>query len=80
MMEAIGKELKIMRIRNDMTMAEVAEKMGFNIETLRRYESNSTGLSVEKLEKLLVFYNADISIFFKNVCANVHENQSQDDS
>ena len=34
MQEAIGTELKISRIRNNMTMQEVADKMGFNILTL----------------------------------------------
>ena len=75
MQEAIGTELKISRIRNNMTMQEVADKMGFNIETLRRYENNSSGLSIEKLEKLLLFYNENIDIFFDNVCENMHKTQ-----
>lgn len=75
MKEAIGTELKISRIRNNMTMQEVSNKMGFNIETLRRYENNSSGLSIEKLEKLLLFYNENIDIFFDNVCENMHKNQ-----
>ena len=75
MQEAIGTELKISRIRNNMTMQEVADKMGFNIETLRRYENNSSGLSIEKLEKLLLFYNENIDIFFDNVCENMHKVQ-----
>ena len=75
MQEAIGTELKISRIRNNMTMQEVADKMGFNIETLRRYENNSSGLSIEKLEKLLLFYNENIDIFFDNVCENMHKIQ-----
>ncbi len=75
MKEAIGTELKISRIRNNMTMQEVSNKMGFNIETLRRYENDSSGLSIEKLEKLLLFYNENIDIFFDNVCENMHKNQ-----
>lgn len=75
MQEAIGTELKISRIRKNMTMQEVADKMGINIETLRRYENNSSGLSIEKLEKLLLFYNENIDIFFDNVCENMHKNQ-----
>lgn len=75
MQEAIGTELKISRIRNNMTMQEVADKMGFNVETLRRYENNSSGLSIEKLEKLLIFYNENINVFFDNVCENMHKNK-----
>ena len=73
MREAIGTELKISLIRNNMTMQEAADKMRFNIETLRRYENNSSGLSIEKLEKLLLLYNENINIFFDNVCENMHK-------
>lgn len=73
MLEAIGKELKVIRIRQDLDLYEVAKSLNINKETLRRYENNATGLSVEKLEKLLNFYNVDRSIFFKNVCENMHE-------
>lgn len=76
MLEAIGKELKIVRIRNDLKLEEVADKLEFNRETLRRYENNSSGLSVERLEELLNFYNVDKSNFFANVCANMQQNNS----
>ena len=73
MLEAIGKELKVIRIRNDLSLDDVAEKMNINRETLRRYENNSNGLSVERLEELLNYYNVEKSIFFDNVCAYIHE-------
>ena len=72
MKEAIGKELKIIRIRNDLTLERVAKDLGVNKETVRRYENNSNGLSVEKLEQLLSYYNYDKSIFFENVRENMH--------
>lgn len=75
MLEAIGKELKIIRIRNDMSLDEVAEKINVNRETLRRYENNSSGLSVERLEELLNYYNVEKSIFFANVCEYMHEKE-----
>lgn len=76
MLEAIGKELKIVRIRNDLKLEEVADKLKFNRETLRRYENNASGLSVERLEELLNFYKVDKSNFFANVCADIHKNIS----
>lgn len=76
MLEAIGKELKIIRIRKDLKLDEVAENLGFNRETLRRYENNATGLSVERLEELLNYYEVNKSIFFKNICVNMHETNS----
>ena len=72
MLNSIGKELKIIRIRNNLKLEEVAEKLQINRETLRRYENNSSGLSVERLEELLEFYNEDKLNFFTNVCANMH--------
>ena len=76
MLEAIGKELKVIRIRKDLSLEYVAEQLGFNRETLRRYENNANGLSVERLEELLNYYSIDRTIFFENVCANMHEPNS----
>lgn len=72
MQNSIGKELKIIRIRNNLRLEDVADSLNLNRETLRRYENNSNGLSVERLEQLLDFYNTDKAIFFENVCANMH--------
>lgn len=76
MLEAIGKELKVTRIKKDLTMTDVSSDLNFNLETLRRYENNASGLSVERLEELLNYYNVDKLIFFKNVCEYMHENQT----
>lgn len=73
MLESIGKELKILRIRNNYSVEEVADKLNVNRETIRRYENNSNGLSVERLEELLKFYNVSVNIFFENVCANMQQ-------
>lgn len=72
MQKAIANELKILRIRNNLSIDTVANDFKLNKETLRRYENNSLGLSVERLEELLNYYKADISIFFKNVCDYMH--------
>lgn len=72
MREAIGKELKIIRIRNNLKLEEVANKLNINKETLRRYENNSKGLSVERLEELLNFYGISKQIFFESLCVNMH--------
>ena len=46
MLNAIGKELKIIRIRNNLKLEKVADNLKINRETLRRYENNATGLSM----------------------------------
>lgn len=72
MLEAIGKELKIIRIRNDLSLETVANDLNINPETLRRYENASTGLSIERLEELLNYYKADKNIFFNSICEYMH--------
>lgn len=74
MQESIGKELKIIRIRKNLTIEEVATTLNLNAETIRRYENNGSGLSVERLESLLELYGMDKYIFFKNVCENMYNN------
>ena len=71
--------MKITRIRNDLKLEEVAENLGFNRETLRRYENNATGLSVERLEELLNYYNVNKKIFLKtymNICTIIKKKRS----
>lgn len=75
MQEAIGKELRFQRIRNNLELEDVANFFNCSKETLRRYEKNSSGLSVERLEEILDYYNVDKSIFFRNVCENMHKNE-----
>lgn len=76
MQEAIGKELRIIRIRKKLELENVAEDLKINQETLRRYETATTGLSIEKLESLLNYYNIDSTIFFKNVCEDMHNREN----
>lgn len=73
MLDAIAKELKSTRIKNGLTMSEVAKDNNFSIETLRRYETNTSGMSVERLEKLLRYYRADVDIFFRNICEYMYK-------
>lgn len=73
MLEAIGKELKITRIRCNLELKNVADALNFNKETLRRYENNASGLSVERLEEILNYYQVNKYIFFKNVCDYMHK-------
>lgn len=72
MIESIGKELKILRIRNGLSIEKVANDFNLSYETIRRYEVGSVDMSIEKLEKMLAYYKEDADIFFKNVCAYKH--------
>lgn len=70
---AVARELKATRIRQDMSLEEVAKLNNVSYETMRKYEKGKTNITIEFLEKMLSIYNTDISIFFKNVCENMHE-------
>lgn len=69
---AVATELKSWRIRRGYELSEVAKKFGVSYETMRKYEKGQTNITIEFLEKMLDYYKADISIFFKNVCENMH--------
>ena len=73
MIEAIGKELKILRIRNNLSIEEVANHFDLSYETIRRYENGTVDMSIERLEKMLDYYKVSVDIFFKNVRAYNHE-------
>lgn len=75
MLNAIGKELKITRLRNNLKLQDVSLALNLNKETLRRYENNASGLSVERLEELLNYYKVDKNIFFANICEYMHNKQ-----
>lgn len=73
MKEYIANELKLIRIKKNIKLNDAADLLHINSETLRRYEKNSNGLSVERLEEILKIYNVKSDIFFSNVCENMHE-------
>lgn len=73
MNEIVGKELKVLRVRKDISLEKVAEDLGTSRETIRRYERGDTDMTIEKLENLLKYYKTDARIFFDNVCANMQQ-------
>lgn len=75
MNEIVAKELKVLRVRKDLTLEKVAEDLGTNRETIRRYEKGETEITIEKLERLLNYYETDKRIFFENVCANMQQQE-----
>ena len=68
----IANELKAWRVRKGLDLKHVAEDMNVCYETMRRYENGQTNITIEFLEKMLDYYKIDISIFFKNICENMH--------
>lgn len=73
MQKAIAKELQLIRLRKNLTVNEVANHFNLNVETIRRYERECIGLSVERLEELLNYYSVSKDIFFKTLCEYMHD-------
>ncbi len=71
MQKRIGDELRALRIKNNLDLMEVADRLSINCKSLIQYEQG-IGLSVEKLEQLLKFYHVDPFIFLKDISVNMH--------
>ena len=57
----IGKFVKILRERNELTQEFVSEKIGISRPTLNKIESNKTDLSLKQAKKLADLFNISIA-------------------
>ena len=63
----IATKLRGLRAENGKTLEDVSEKLGIHRETLRRYESNPSNISIDMLIKLLNLYDIEVNIFFDSI-------------
>lgn len=75
MKEAIAEELRLLRIRNNLKVEDVAKYFGINKETIYRFESSTKNskiyISTKKLEMLLNYYKESPEDFLQNVIKNI---------
>ena len=71
----ISKELKATRIRKGFSIDEVAQHFNLSYETIRKYETGKTNITVEFIEKLLDLYEVESFYFFRNLCENMHKKE-----
>lgn len=75
MKEAIAEELRLLRIRNNLKVEDVANDFGINKETIYRFESSTknskTYISTKKLEAFLNYYKEKPEDFLQNVIKNI---------
>lgn len=64
MKEKIMYKLKNLRLEKKMTRKELAKILGLNPETLKKYENGSILIPMDKLEKIVGFYNSHLYLFF----------------
>lgn len=68
----IADELRALRSRKNLSLVELSDILGISKDTISRYENATTPINIDTLEKFLTYYNIDFDIFFKNACANKH--------
>lgn len=68
----VGKKLKTIRLKSDMTIQDLAEQSGVSSNMISRIERGMTIPSVEILLKLARVFNKSINYFVEEV-SNMHE-------
>lgn len=61
----LGRSLKAIRTRMDLTLAEVAERTGVSVATLSKIENGQVSPTYDKLTQLCEGLGLDISVFFR---------------
>jgi len=71
----IGNKLKSRRIERKLSAEYVADKIGIDISTYRKYERNEVSPSLEKLEKIATALEVPIFSLFPDSFTQNNENQ-----
>jgi DNA-binding XRE family transcriptional regulator len=66
--QAIARPRKLVKL----TQAQVAKKLGIEVETVSRMETGVISLTLERLDQLSQLYDCPVSAFF---CIDSHETQ-----
>lgn len=69
--EKVAAELRSLRAKSQLKQKEVANIAGVDVMTIVRYETNSTSMQLDMLEKILSVYDISLDIFFTKVSANM---------
>ena len=72
---AIGDELKVLRQRNKLTLAEVAERMDCSRQLIMFYEKGIVSISVPQLIRICDIYNSSYIVVLEKVKSLVYTEQ-----
>ncbi|MDR2204850.1 MAG: helix-turn-helix transcriptional regulator [Flavobacteriaceae bacterium] len=72
----IGSKLKAKRIEKNLSAETMAEKIGVDVSTYRKYERNEASLSLEKLEKIATALNVPIFSLLPDSIVQNNDNQN----
>ena len=68
MLNQIGRELRVIRVKKGLTLKEASKITGVHYNTLSEYENYPERIKLGKLFDLLKSYQIDEDIFFNNIC------------
>lgn len=57
--------LKELRLENEKSKPELAKELGITISMLNKYESGTSSLNIDKIQKLSIIFNVKPGVFFK---------------
>lgn len=63
----IGKKIRQLRTEREMTLLELATKLGFTVKTVQRYETGERRLDVIKLKNLIEILGYNYDDFMREV-------------
>lgn len=63
----IGEKLKTLRKTNQLTQAELAEKVGIDYRNYQDIESGKTNFKIETLEKILNYFNTSVAALLSHL-------------
>lgn len=63
----LGKKIKLLRLINNFSQKELADKLGVVFQQINKYESGEQNISSEKLFRISKIFNIDIQFFFKTI-------------
>jgi len=68
----VGRELKALRIKNNLTAEEVCNNISVNRTSLYKYEKDASDIKYKTFEEMLNFYGINPAIFFKMLSEYIH--------
>ena len=71
----IGEELKSLRVKRNLSLKQVSQKLSIHFNTLSKYEKDASDMNLGLLEKILDLYQIDELIFFKMIREYNHTNK-----
>lgn len=60
----IGKKIKKLRLKYNLSGSALAEVIGISQQQLSRYENGQSDISTSKIMIISIYFNVDVSYFF----------------